>query len=542
MPISIFLTVAGAPELVNKIRMLCQLSLADFRERTRRSSFTITLLGVLFLGYLVITGKYTIQFGPYRTPYDSVWVGTLMAVCSTILLTILGFYFVRGSIKRDRQTEVGQIIAATPLSNSTYILSKFASNVVVLWSMTAMLAVMAFLTLIVRNEAGGINLAAFALPFLLISLPAMAFVAAAAVLFDTVRMLRGSIGNAVYLFLAEFCLVMGMLEFRLIDIGGVSLFAGSVETAASAAFPGENIPLMAGFAMFDTEFQYEVYKTFSWEGIRWSAEVISSRLIWVASGCAVAGFAVAFFDRFDSAGAGRVRGRKKMKADMQAERDEPRHARSGLTYGKLRTPEAGFNVIPMAVEELRLACKGYHWFWYAAAAGLLAAQLAAPFEIVRQYIAPLAMVWPLAIWSSMGTREFRYGTSQLMFSSPGPVTRQLPATWISGLAVSMVAISGALSRSFTSDCLSYGAALLVGALLVPSAALALGSVSHSRRPFEIGYLMIWYIGSIEHLPAIDLLGTTEEAIAPGKFVLLLILSLFFVSVAFVTRRIRLQTA
>jgi len=132
---------------VNKLAILYQLSLADIRERTRRYSFLITMLGVLFFGYLVITGKYTVQFGDCRTVYDSVWAGSLMAVCSSVMLVLIGFYLVKGSISRDRKTEVGQIIASTPLRGKVYIISKFLSNVIILWFMTIVLAVVAFISL-----------------------------------------------------------------------------------------------------------------------------------------------------------------------------------------------------------------------------------------------------------------------------------------------------------------------------------------------------------------------------------------------------------
>jgi len=109
---------------MDRLRILLQLSIADFRERTRRYSFFVTMIGVMFFGYLVITGQYTIQFGEYKSVYNSAWAGSLMAVCSTIMMALIGFYLIRGSIKRDRLTEVGQIIATTQISGRAYIASK----------------------------------------------------------------------------------------------------------------------------------------------------------------------------------------------------------------------------------------------------------------------------------------------------------------------------------------------------------------------------------------------------------------------------------
>jgi ABC-type transport system involved in multi-copper enzyme maturation permease subunit len=122
------------------VGMLYPLVAADFRERTRRYSFLITLLGTVFFGFLVITGKWTLRLGEYRGEYNSAWVGSLMASASTCMLAFFGFYLVKNALSRDRQSRVGEILATTPLSNFLYIFSKFVSNLAVLALMAATLA------------------------------------------------------------------------------------------------------------------------------------------------------------------------------------------------------------------------------------------------------------------------------------------------------------------------------------------------------------------------------------------------------------------
>jgi len=165
---------------------------------------------------------------------------------------------------------VGQIIAATQMSERVYIASKLLSNIATLWTMVVSLASLAFIMLLIRNETGEIGLWSFISPFLIISLPASIFVASAAVLFDTVRWLRGSAGNIIYLFLAESCVVLGMLAVPFLDIASVAVFTDSARAAAETAFPGEKIGLQAGFVGLDPKMQFEVFKTFSWMGIDWT--------------------------------------------------------------------------------------------------------------------------------------------------------------------------------------------------------------------------------------------------------------------------------
>ncbi len=491
------------------------------------------MLGVLFFGYLVITGKYSVQFGDCRAVYDSVWAGSLMAMCSGIMIVLIGFYLVKGSISRDRKTEVGQIIAATPLSGKTYIFSKFISNILVLWFMTVVLAIVGFITLLFRNESGFIDLWGFLSPFIYITVPATLFTAAMAVFFDTAKWLRGSVGNIIYIFVAEFCLVIGMLEISFIDVGGVSIFTESLRTVVEETFPGEKIGFAMGFIAFDKAMQYDEYRIFEWGGIVWTNTALLLRASWFG----VAGFltllAIPFFDRFDPA---LVKRKTKRKKTAKAVSLEESTSVSNLSYKSISPIERGFSIANMIKAELRLALKGYHWFWYIVAMGLVVAQAVTPFDIARQYIVPGAMIWPLVIWSSMGTRELHFNTSQLLFSSPEPVTRQFPAIWLSGLLVAVVLVSPMMLRALATGEGMYALALVIGVVFVPSMALMFGTLSRSKKMFEVVYLMLWYIGSVDKLTALDVLGTLEASITITKLIILSILTIVFIIVAFQTRR------
>jgi hypothetical protein len=521
---------------MNRLHILHQLILADFRERTRRYSFLLTLLGALFFGYLVITGKYTIQFSEYRSIYNSDWIGTLMAVTCAIMFTVVGFYLVKNSITRDRRTEVGQIIAATPISRIEYILAKFISNVSVLWVMVAVLAAVALVWLLFRGETGSVDLWAFATPFLLIPVPAMVLVAAAAVLFDTARWLRGSLGNIIYLFMAEVFLVLGMFKVRLLDLGGANLFVSSVSAAAEQAYPGVKIAMQAGFIGIFEDLRVEGSKTFSWDGIDWTVGAILLRSVWIVAAVFIVALAVPLFDRFDPARGKRRAIRKKAIHLLSAFVPNGRRDLPAPNYSRIAVPQPDFSFVGMLIAELRLMLKGYHWLWYLVAVGLLLAQLAAPFEIARMYITPVSMIWPLVIWSSMGTRESRYNTAQLLFSSPRPVSRQFPAMWIGGLLIALAAMSCMLVRVIFTGNWSYLVALLVGVLFAPSLALALGTLSGSKKLFEVTYLMIWYVGSIDHVEALDLLGTTDGAVYGEKLAVYFLLSVVMWGIAALARR------
>jgi len=78
--------------------------------------------------------------------------------------------------------------------------------------------------------------------------------------------------------------------------------------------------------------------------------------------------------------------------------------------------------------------------------------------------------------------------------------------------------------------------VLVGALFVPTLALALGTVSGTRKLFEMVYLLIWYIGPINRSVPLDFLGVTHEAATGTIPLLYLAISLALLPATFLVRR------
>jgi hypothetical protein len=107
-----------------RVRMLWHLVKADFLTRVRRTSFLLTLGFAVFVGYETFAGGIVMSLDDYRGVYNSAWVGALMAVVTSCFLSLVAFYIVKGSVQRDVETRVGQILAATPMSKSFYTVAK----------------------------------------------------------------------------------------------------------------------------------------------------------------------------------------------------------------------------------------------------------------------------------------------------------------------------------------------------------------------------------------------------------------------------------
>jgi hypothetical protein len=514
-------------------RVLYYLARADFLERARRYSFLVTLGFALYFGYLAAVGKIVLQVGHSRGVLNSAWIGALMALIATTFLSLFGFYFIKNTIERDRDTRVGQILASTPMTKPLYVVGKTLSNFAVLASMVLILAVSGIGMQFWRGEDPHIELWKLLAPFLLLALPAMAVVAAVAVVFETIPWLRGGFGNVVYFFVWTAGLALPVAfqmngTFHLSDWPGLSLIWESMRAAAHASSDSFSFSLNIGPSE-------SLLPTFRWNGVDWTASIILGRFAWVVVAMAIATFAALLFDRFDPA-----RGKPPREAQRTHEADiSEEAARAPVTGHPVLTPlepaalHRSFAAIYWA--EFRLMPKGQKWWWFAVAAGFLIAEAAVPSADARGILLACAWIWPVLLWSAMGVREGLHQTSQLLFSAPHPIARQLPAVWLAGASLAVITGSGFAVRLLAAGNARGLVAWLIGAIFIPTLALALGVWSGSSKPFEILYTLLWYVGPMHQVRALDFM-SSAPATATTEYPLLYLLLACGLGVAAVAGR------
>ena len=522
-----------------RARVLYHMARADFLERVRRYSFLLTLAFAAGLAYLTYTGTISLQLDEYRGVYNSAWVGSMMTLVSTAFITLAGFYMVKNTIQRDGQTRVGLVLATTPMSKSLYTLGKALSNFAVLAAMVSVLAAAAVILQLVRAEGGSLEPGKLLAPFIWVALPAMAMTAAVTVLFETLPVLRGGVGNVIYFFAwSSYVGVSGATGVN--DYLGLGFFMRRMVGALKLIDPSYNgnFTLQAGPTAHAT-------KTFLWNGVEWTPQVLLARLQWVAIAIGIAWLSALFFHRFDPARGGGIWARRR-----KMETAEPAEDRAG-TNGTPAARPGAIQLTPLArtarggqfprlvVSELRLMLRGRGWGWYLVAAGLFVASLVVPDVQARQAVAAFAWLWPVLIWSQMGAREARHGTEPLLFSCAHALDRQLPAVWVAGVVVAICTGGGLGIRLLIGGDWPGFSAWLVGALFVPTFALALGVWSGSSRLFEALYSLWWYVGPMNHTPGLDFIG-----MAPARFgtPFYLLATLGFLMAAYVGRRGKLGYA
>jgi hypothetical protein len=547
---------------------------ADFYERFRRYNVLIIIGLTIFLTTLYLppqgVGRLSFNVDGCRGIYNSAWVGATVTVLTVIFMSLPGFYLVKNAISRDERTGVGQIIATTSLSKFQYILGKVISNWVFLAATAGVAMLSAMGIQLMRGEALKISLFGYLLPYLLITLPMMALVAVVAVLFESIRWLRGGFGNVVFFFLFLLSYwMMAALTFAALPMttsaGGPSISwisepTGALEIFRSISASGmELIPGYRGGLDLGNPFQvYGPINTFVWNGVVWTVPSILGRLLWVGVAVGIASLAATFFDRFDPSNlAIRVR-TKEMRSRFELD-SQPAQPSSPVTLTSTALSTTASRGSRMSVflhivgSELRLMLKGRRWWWYGVALGLILVALILPTAEARQIVLPFVCVWPLLIWSQLGNREVQHRTDQLVFSAAFPLRRQFIATWTAGFVLTLIACSGVIVRLILASEWNVILAVVVAAAFIPAAALALGIWSGGSKLFEVVYLLLWTLGPMNQMMAalgfpliadqflaFDYIGSSDAAISEGMPLYYAVLTVLLLVLALIGRKRQLQ--
>src|ERR1039458_3240480 len=158
-----------------------------------------------------------------------------------------------------------------------YTFAKTLSNFAVLACMVAILMLAALAMQWIRAETHSFSLWKLWSPFIFLALPAMLLTASVAVLFETLPVLRGGVGNVVYFFLWTAAIALGATGVD--DPSGLQLLYRSTRTALHALNPGG--PENFNFSL--TIGGERAVRTFPWNGIDWTWNVLLVRLLWVSA-------------------------------------------------------------------------------------------------------------------------------------------------------------------------------------------------------------------------------------------------------------------
>ncbi|OKP86423.1 hypothetical protein [Paenibacillus sp. P32E] len=528
------------------LRILFQMIKADYLERVRRYSFLITVLVSIFIVYKCIPSSHesyiTLSFHNIRGIYNSDWVGSATAILASMILSLPAFFLVKNAIERDVQTGVGQIIATTPITKWMYTMGKMWSNFVFLMSIVAVLMVSALVMQLIRGESYTVELLELLLPFLYSTLPTIALVASIAIFFESVPLFRKGLGNLIYF-------VLWILSLRLSttathssqDILGISPILTRLSSGVNARLPHSNGGHISGVSPLRGDLV-----TYDWTGVPWTMQMFLERYIWLAVAVGIAVVASIFFHRFDLTRSSNIstNGKPREFRNVEPQMKPVPINDSGIKLTPYTNVVHGqSHYIRILGMELRLMLKGLRIWWYLIALVMIVLGLLLPMESVTRFVAPFTWVWPILIWSAMGTNETYHRTHQFVFTAMHPVRNQFIVLWLAGIIVAYLAGSGAMIHCLVAGEWETLMAMAVGGLFIPTLALALGVWSRNSKLFQVIFMLMWYLGPLNKLTVMDFMGASQQSLDQGIYLYYLLATAVLLMLAVVgrLRQVRITT-
>jgi hypothetical protein len=484
---------------MESLRRLAAISLADLRQRTRQPRFWWVLALLVAGAWLCLpeagsSGGMRVTVGEGRAWYSSAWVGMVMALCGSTLLTLFGFYAARGSIAQDIDSRGWEVLMATPMTRAGYLAAKFMGLMAVFALYIGAMALTGLVGQWVRGEAAVFAPWELLKPLLLLTLPAMAVTAACIVWFDLVPWLRATAGNVVYFFVWVALVAVGPIVVSggdpakaapdapialLVDVPGITVMRTDILPVVAATRPdlvSDNFTI-GGSGADDPSAR------FPWDAWHPEANDVVARLALLLLAL---GLAVAATPLVDWAAS---RPRRRVDAASQAGwrlrwLDVALKPFEGVVFGRL------------VAAELRLALRPRGAWWWLFVVGAAGAQFGATAE-GRHAAWLVALALGLPYFARALLRDEECGTTDLLAS--GERRRgQLGAARLA--AASLLALGLSLPSLIVSP--AHAFAVAAAALSVAAGGLALARLTGNARTAELLYVAGAY-GALNGAPAFN---------------------------------------
>jgi hypothetical protein len=504
---------------------------ADYLQRTRSYAFLITMAITIYAAYSFVpppSAHYTtLNIVGFKGVYNSAWVGHLSAMMTTVMLSLYGFFLVTGGIKKDIDTEVGLIIATTPISNFGYLLSKMLSNFLVLLTIAATTFVVSIGMFFLRSSGYPFVISDFIVPFLLLALPALLLISAIAVVGEVFLGKRAILQYIGFVFL--FGAIMGHTKGESNDIiavitdpFGIRTMTMSIQNHVNNEFHTHIDGVSMGFTFHEKD---NAFRTFIWNGITWTPVFIFSRFLWIILSLGLVYISSFFFHRFDY----KQSVHKKKKATKYTDDTQLiSPAPTGITMAALPPILKNYSIIPLIKTELILLIrKGSKWLWLISA-GLCISMLFAPLNIGHTYLLPVLWFLQVTRLSELATKEKTNRLHYFTWSSYKPLQRMLPAQVFAGIIL-MVTLAFPLIIRYLLVLNGFAVVnILLGAIFIVLLAVCMGIVTGGKKLYEIAFFLITYLVT-QKLPLVDYLGAIDHNSEVLYNVLILNIALCFIS-------------
>ena len=475
---------------------------AETRSRLRSAGTVVTVLAMFALAVLYLPPPDSRQASilwmagerTYSGEYSVGFVGAVVALLTSMLMPLAGFYLVAGSVRRDLDRRVWPIIAATRTSPTAYLLGKWLAGFAYLLVLAA-IALLPAVYLFMRYGTGPFSLGQLLLPWLLLAPAAMALTAAMALLFDVTPGLSGRGGYVLWFFAFSilFMMIPGILGRRLdqdpandrdttYDPAGLVFFQDLV--ARSVAVPVHSVSL--GLIILD-----EPPARVPFAPLRTDRAALLRRAGTLAWTLVPLLAAVGMF-RLTRRRAGRAprRSRRSVaRAAAAAPAWQPAEGGAG-ERAAFRAHAGRPGLARSVLAEALLVWQSASWLRWPLVATSLAVLVLPGDAMVVATAGFLLLLAPVI--AETAAREALHGTGATVFAQPG-VPLSTVGWKLAAVATFVLVFAAPLLLRAILRGGAHGAAMLLGLAFVAAAAVGLGWLSGGGKLFLGAYTALWYV-------------------------------------------------
>lgn len=505
--------------------------------RLRRTSTLVLMMIVSYIAYSVLpdpaSGRGLFVINGARALYNSASVSFATSMMFSIIgIGLFGYYMVSNTIRRDIDSRVGSILAASPVRSWEYIFGKFLGNISFLTVITVffMLAMMIIYT--IRKEAP-LEPLVFLRTYIMMCASATVFVSVVALVFESLPILSGRVGDVLYFFvwlgsltypiiaiettLTARRLTTGATAFptTLADIPGAAYLdffgMGTGMASINAQMPAANNGFSIGASPFDPHLAPIILNEATIPGAWLTVKLLS--LLGISS---VLVIAYLVFHRFDPT--------KARATIRQSKRN---------IFAALNTALKPLSKLNTILWDIALRLVGQNSFFMAILGeifltlatkpiailfvlGFNVSALFLPLASVKSVLLPLIGVAFVIIGSDLALRERTRGTTSLIFSLPSVKPHFV---WIKMLATSLYALSLVITSFFRLllNSPSNAISLTIGMIFLAAAAVGLAVASGTAKVFIVCALAFFYLslnmgGAVPSMDFAGWFGTADTSI------------------------------
>ncbi|WP_448568840.1 hypothetical protein [Thalassotalea ganghwensis] len=501
---------------------------ADFKQRTRQNSFVVTLMAMSVLTLLFFPSPdsqyQTLVINGYRGIYNSAWLGASLAMLNVLFLPLICFYLIKNALELDRKSMTGELIAATSVTKLNFLIAKWFTNVLILVSIVVIMLINCLVIQIYYGESYHINLWALVWPQIVFVLPILLAISGLSLMFESIKWLKGGLGNVVYFFLW-----VGAIVHSVESVSGVGALLEHIEREVEQRFPLQQGPTNIGINISE---EVNDISTFVWQGIEpsllhlWGA----LPLLIISLTCLVMAFI--FFDRFSNAS---------MSEHMQPSKLSKmiKHGLGNNLDKLFINFTKHFAFTRLLRLELKLQLKSLSVYWYIVVFALNIIQLFISHQLLVSLVLPISWLWCVLVISQLGQMEKQYNTIELITYSNKSMVIQSAASCSAAWILLVLVSLGSLIRFVGSAEWLLVIQLIIAVSFTVALAYCCGVLTGTKRVFEVLYPALWYMGPIQGALYIDFFGVNPiaswQASVPFYF-LMISISLVILTISVKSKR------